>query len=156
MDFYKDLQSSFHLIATYQLQGRNGALIEVGAKEQQYAPVKVDVPHGKYEIKLVHYSGFLICDTTYRTNFGCLVPRNNIDRIEMIVTDTLDKVLLPKAKGYSHDGKRSKSQFVVFKDVIELYPGRQLRFWYKEDLEYLHEYDNSGAVKFYAYAILQH
>ena len=141
---------------TYLLQNKNGGLIQVGAKGDQFASVKVDVRRGKYKIKLVHHSGFLICDTSFRTNFGCDVPRANVDRIEIMVTDNQNKVLLPKGKGYSHDGKRSKSQFVIFNDVIELYPGQQLRFWYKEDLEFVYEHDNSGVAKYYAYAILQH
>ena len=141
---------------TYLLQNKDGRLIQVGAKGDQFASVKVDVHHGKYQIKLFHYSGFLICDTSYRTNFGCLVPRRNVNRIEIVVTDNQNKVLLPKGKGYSHDGKRSNSQFAIFNDIIELHPGQQLRFWYKEDLEAVYENDNSGVAKFYAYAILQH
>ena len=72
------------------------------------------------------------------------------------MTDNKNKVLLPKSKGYFHDGKISKSQFVVFNDVIELYPGQQLRFWYKEDLNNWSQHDNGGVAKFYVFAILQH
>ena len=140
----------------YPLQNKDDGLIQVGAKDDQFASVTVDVPHGTYIIKLVYHSGFLICDTYYKSNFGCFSPRGNANRIDIVVTDSQNKVLLPKEKGYSHDGKIGKSQFVIFNDAIELYPGQQLRFWYKEDLDNLSQSDNDGVSKFYAFATLQH
>ena len=77
--------------------------------------------------------------------------------MDIQVTDTSNKeLLLPKAKGYSHDGRFSKSAFVVYNDVIKLHPGQQLHFWDWEDLDGTWELDNSGITKFYVYALLQH
>ena len=120
--------------------------------------VTVDVPHGKYKIKMIHQSGFLSCYWRYnpseKSNFGCIIE-GRVNVILIIVTDSQNNILLPKQNGYSHDGNISNSKYLIFNDVIELKPGQQLRFWYKEDLETVSsESDNAGVSKFYAYAML--
>ena len=139
----------------YPIQKRNGGLVEVGARDNAFAEVTVDVPRGKYKIKLTYHSGYLSCIGNHISTFGCLT--DTIDRILIVITDRQNNILLPKSngKGYSHDGHLSKSQFVIFNDIIVLHPGQQLRIWYKEDLDKSGYEDNSGTSKFYVRAILQ-
>ena len=141
----------------YPIQKKNGGLVEVGAKDDKFAEVTVDVPRGKYQIKLIYQSGYLSCFGTHRTKFGCVYPPHSFDNILIVITDRHNNILLPKqnGKGYFHDGRFSKSQFVIFNDIIELHPGQQLHIWYKEDIENAHEGDNSGTAKFYVTVILQ-
>ena len=159
----RPLQSLFYSNMVYKLQKKGGGLIQVGARGSQFASVTVDVPSGKYKIKLIYHSGYLRCTQYYppelhKTKFGCLslAPLWRANRINILVTDRRNQILLPKSKGYSHDGRISNSQFIIFNDIIELNPGKVLHFWHKEDLEGVSEWDNDGASKFYAYAILQH
>ena len=129
----------------------------MGSKNSKFAEVIVDVPRGRYKIKLIYHSGYLSCYPNHRTKFGCVNPSNNMDAIWIIITDRHDVAFLPKhnGKGYSHDGHFSNSQFVIFNDIIELHPGERLGIWYKEDFENRGEKDNSGTAKFYVTVILQ-
>ena len=131
----------------------------MGAKDDKFAEVTVDVPRGKYKIKLIYHSGYLSCHGIYRTKFGCVYPPHSADIIWIVITDRHNNILLPKhnGKGYTHDGRFSNSQFVIFNDIIELHPGQQLHLWYKEDLDNSNNYerDNSGTAKFYVTVILQ-
>ena len=72
---YEELQILFHLLVMFLLQKKDDGLIQVGAKDDQFASVKVDVRHGTYKIKLVHHSGFLICDTSYKSKFCMLYSK---------------------------------------------------------------------------------
>ena len=148
---------SLYPIDKYPLEGQDNRVIKMGARDELFGSVTVLVPRGKYKIKLVHHSGFLKCaeGDLHNTTFGCLYLPWNYDKIESVLTDNRNKVLLPKENGYSHDGRISRSQFIIFNDVIELHPGKQLRFWYKQDLKNGTEHNNSGFSKFYAYALLQ-
>eukprot|EP00112_Aurelia_sp_Birch-Aquarium-sp1_P021542 Seg583.4_Seg583.2 transcript_id=Seg583.4_Seg583.2/GoldUCD/mRNA.D3Y31 product="hypothetical protein" protein_id=Seg583.4_Seg583.2/GoldUCD/D3Y31 len=137
----KDGETGLRCDETIKFQKKSDGLIEVGSKDNKYASVTVDVPHGKYKIKLIHHSGFLKCSTYYlfkRSNFGC-IKEGESDVILIVVTDNQDKILLPKGfltqAAYSHDGNKSNSKYIIFNDVIELKPGKQLRFWYTEDLD---------------------
>ena len=143
---------------TLKLQKKDDGLIEMGAKNDDFASVTVDVPHGKYKIKMIHHSGFLSCSMPYETKFGCLYPPSNLNFIDISVTDNQNRVLLPKvtdSKGYSHDGNVSSSQYIIFNDVIELQLGQQLRFWFTEDRINGGDQDNGGVAKFHVYAMLQ-
>ena len=148
---------SLYPIDKYPLQGQDNRVIEIGARDDQFGSVTVLVPRGKYKITLEHHSGFLNCadDDIYRTTFGCYYRPWNYDKIEIVITDNQNKVLLPKENSYTHDGRISRSKFIIFNDVIELHPGMQLRFWYKQDLQNVAESNNSGTSEFYAYALLQ-
>ena len=143
---------------TIKLQKKDDGLIEIGAKDDKFAPVTVDVPHGKYKIKMIHHSGFLSCFMPLETTFGCLYPPSKLNFIDISVTDNQNRVLLPKvtdSKGYSHDGNVSLSKYIIFNDVIELQPGQQLRFWFTEDRTNGGDQDNGGVAKFHAYGMLQ-
>ena len=121
--------------------------VKVGASRSQFATIKVNIPSGRYKLKLVSATGFISCIGSayleYLTNFGCMTLDGK-NEIMMTITDKSNTVLLPGAKGYSHDGKISKSAFVIFNDPIDLVLGQELRIWYKEDLEDVSEIDNFG------------
>ena len=122
-------------------------LVTVGSSRDSYATVRINIPSGRYKLKLLSVTGYLSCigvvHMEYYTTFGCM-KQDGTNEIRMIVTDKNNTQLLPRSKGYSHDGKISKSIFVTFNDPIDLEFGQDLRIWYKDDLENNSEHDNFG------------
>lgn len=121
--------------------------VHVGALRNQYASVRVKIPSGRYNLKLVVAVAFFSCsgreDFHLYNNFGC-ITRDGRSEILMIITDKNNTVLLPGPDGYSHDGNLSRSSFVTFKDPIDLVHGQELRIWHKNDLDDVSEDDNFG------------
>ena len=122
-------------------------VVTVGSSNDNYATIRVNIPSGRYKLKLVSITGYLSCIGAaymeYFTTFGCM-KQDGTNEIRMVVTDTNNTALLPNSKGYSHDGKISKSVFITFNDPIDLQFGQDLRIWYKDDLENHSEHDNFG------------
>ena len=120
---------------------------QVGSSGDTFATVKVNVPSGRFKLKLVSMGGFISCigmsHMEYYNNFGCM-KADGTNEIRMVVTDKNNTVLLPGKNGFLHDGKISKSIFVTFNDPINLEFGQDLRIWYKDDLENYSEADNFG------------
>ena len=121
--------------------------VKVGPSGNKYATVKVNVPTGRYKLKLISINGFISCIGSsyfdYFNNFGCM-ELNGTNEIRMVITDKNNTAILPGANGYSHDGEISKSIFVTFNDPIDLEFGQTLRIWHKDDLEDHSEADNLG------------
>ena len=137
--------------------------MEVKPRDSGFAQVTVGVQSGKYKIKIVHHSGFFLCSpkAEFTSTLGCRVDW--IDQFWIVVTDINDKIILPSSKGFTLDGNKSPSQtkYAMYNDAVYLRKEQQLRFWYSEDLKpdpsvAKDDLDNSGAVKFYAYAIRQY
>eukprot|EP00112_Aurelia_sp_Birch-Aquarium-sp1_P004081 Seg1464.6 transcript_id=Seg1464.6/GoldUCD/mRNA.D3Y31 product="hypothetical protein" protein_id=Seg1464.6/GoldUCD/D3Y31 len=144
----------------FPIQSQKDGIVEVKPRDHGFAQVTVTVQSGKYKIKIVHHSGFFVCSPDVRSTstLGCKV--REIDQFWIVVTDINNKIILPGPKGFTLDGKNTPSQtkFAIYNDVIELRKGQQIRFWYMEDLlkSDWSTADNSGGVKFYAYAIKQY
>ena len=138
----------------------SGAIAQVKPRDSGYFQFTVRVPSGKYKIKIVHESGYFTCSPlNHQSTLGCFYPEV-FDDMWIILTDTSNQKLLPGANGYKYEAnkKRSMTSFALYNDVIQLSQGQQLRFWYFEDLfssVHTPEWDNTGLVKFYAYAIKQ-
>ena len=132
-----------------------GHIFEVGPSGNRYARILVDIPSGLYQLKLVSSTGFISCngfDTSRLTNFGC-ISMTGLDDIMMVVTDNKNSQLLPGSRGYSHDGRASKSDYLTFNDQVQLTEGQEIRIWYRDDLNDNSESDNVGLTYFYVAAI---
>ncbi|XP_065053705.1 uncharacterized protein LOC135682654 isoform X2 [Rhopilema esculentum] len=133
-----------------------GHIFVVGPSGNQYARILVDIPSGLYQLKLVSSTGFISCngfgDPSRLTNFGCISMTGD-DEIMMIVTDNKNSQLLPGPRGYSHDGRASKSDYLTFNDQVQLTQGQEIRIWYRDDLNDNSESDNVGLTYFYVAAI---
>ena len=119
-------------------------------KSNGYAEVIADSPTGTYQLILVYHSGYINChpDARMKTKFGCS-KAGGTKPINLVVSDTKKKSLLPGPKGFSYDGNESDSNLILFNDVIEIQHGQKLWFWNKEDFDDSYEVDNNGTVKFY-------
>eukprot|EP00112_Aurelia_sp_Birch-Aquarium-sp1_P010170 Seg2185.6 transcript_id=Seg2185.6/GoldUCD/mRNA.D3Y31 product="hypothetical protein" protein_id=Seg2185.6/GoldUCD/D3Y31 len=144
----------------FPIERQNDGIVEVLPRDHGFAQVTVGVQSGKYQIKIVHHSGYFVCSTEdpQKSTLGCKY-KTLVDKFKIVVTDINNKIILPGPKGFTLDGKNTPSQttFAIYNDVIELRKGQQIRFWYSEDLKSDWSVaDNSGGVKFYAYAIRQY
>eukprot|EP00112_Aurelia_sp_Birch-Aquarium-sp1_P007778 Seg185.5 transcript_id=Seg185.5/GoldUCD/mRNA.D3Y31 product="hypothetical protein" protein_id=Seg185.5/GoldUCD/D3Y31 len=138
------------------IQCKHNGLVSMKAKSSGYAEITAEVPSGNYRLILVHHSGFINCyvESWMKTKFGCGisgdVPMKIVRKpINIVVSDTKKRYLLPGSKGFLFDGDGSDSNLVMFNEVIEIQHGQKLWIWNEEDFNDIGEVDNNGTVKFY-------
>ena len=128
-----------------------------GAKNNQFGKFTVPVGGRLASVKLVHFYGFVTCDTRIASSgysyWGCSIYHSGLkDHVAVVITTSANRVLLPSSKFMS--GKWSKipgynsfpPEIVLsaFSNPPSVLKGQELRLWYAEDLTNISEYDNDG------------
>lgn len=129
--------------------------MSVGAKDDKFATVQVDVESGSYMIKLVYKSGYVTCyksNPELRSRFGC--DRTSGKEFGIYIVGPDLTVLLPSSNDpqYWHDGNNTMSSFITFKNAINLVKGTHLQIWYANDFDHKREDHNDGTVEYYVLA----
>ena len=130
-----------------------------GAKNNHFGKFTVTIGGRLASVKLVHFYGFVTCDTTIPYSYsywGCSIYHSGLkDHVGVVITTSANRVLLPSSqfmKGGAGKYKWSKilgynsfsPEIVlsVFSNPPSVSKGQELRLWYAEDWSNYTEYDN--------------
>ena len=138
-----------------------------GAKDGQFGRFYVKSGYKKLAaVRLVHLYGYVSCDTrhvSYWSYWGCGLYGWGLGKINVVITNSGDQVLLPPHEFIEHHGaKWSKvpgydsfsSELVISSfSPSHVNYNQELRVWYGEDLMNTSEGDNGGTACVDVYAI---
>ena len=165
MFYWHEKQISVYFTDRWQKQ--NNAPVCFGAKSGQFGRFYVKTAFKRVAaVKLVHLYGYVSCDTrhvSYWSYWGCGLYGWGLGKINVVITNSGDQVLLPPHEFIEHHGaKWSKvpgydsfsSELVISSfSPSHVNYNQELRVWYGEDLMNTSEGDNGGAVCVDIYAI---
>jgi hypothetical protein len=142
-----------------------------GAKDSSFGRFYVKENGTVTTVKLVHLSGYVVCDTNYpsgQSNWGCAPYASYQDRMMTIVTNNMDQKILPQdefivdIRGFKYriPGFTSKSAELVFKNfttTMVVTAGQEYRIWYGQDLKNHSESSNGGTscIDVYMYGLFR-
>ena len=138
-----------------------------GAKDDQFGRFHIKSDHKNLAaVKLVPLYGYVSCDTrhvSYWSYWGCGSHREALGKINVVITNSENEVLLPPSKFIVNDrvklsripGYDSLSTELVlsFFSPSHVDYNQELRVWYGEDLMKTDEVDNGGTACVDVYAI---
>ena len=136
-----------------------------GAKGNSYGTFTAPIDGKLVAVKLVHQFGYVSCHTNDGKNWsfwGC--GKGVSEMVNTVITDSSDHTLMPPkqfenlvsgVKYYKIPGYYSTSPEIILSSFSStpVEAGKQLRLWYGEDLQNLHEGDNGGRVCCTVYAM---
>ena len=152
---------------TDRWQKQNTAPVCFGAKSGQFGRFYVKTAFKRVAaVKLVHLYGYVSCDTrhvSYWSYWGCGLYGWGLGKINVVITNSGDQVLLPPHEFIEHHGAKwskvpgydSFSSELVLSSFSPSHVNynQELRVWYGEDLMNTSEGDNGGTVCVDIYAI---
>ena len=139
----------------------NTAPVCFGTKYNQFGKFTVPVGGRLASVKLVHFYGFVTCDTNVPHSWsywGCSIYHSGLkDHVGVVITTSTNHVLLPSSQFMSgRYGKYKWSKILgynsfspeivlsAFSNPPTVAKGQELRLWYAEDLTSYTEKNNDG------------
>ncbi|XP_044183340.1 uncharacterized protein LOC122964011 [Acropora millepora] len=136
-----------------------------GAKGNSYGLFAAPIDGNLVAIKLVYQFGYVSCAVDYENSWSFWGCGEHIrEMVNTIITDSHNHTLMPPTefektvagtKYYKIPGYNSTFPEIILSrfSSTPVFAGKQLRLWYGEDLENMHEADNDGRVCCTAYAM---
>ena len=161
------LISLVFVYSTGQWEKQNTSPVCFGAKDGQFGRFYVKSGYRKLAaVRLVHLYGYVSCDTrqvSYWSYWGCGLYREGLGKINVVITNSDNQVILPPSEFIVNDGAKwskipgydSLSTELVLSFFSPSHVGyhQELRVWYGEDLMNAGEGDNGGTACVDVYAI---
>ena len=161
------LISFVFVYSTDQWEKQNTSPVCFGAKDDQFGRFYIKSDYKNLAaVKLVPLYGYVSCDTrhvSYWSYWGCGSYRGGLGKINVVITNSENQVLLPPSEFIVNDGVKlsripgydslSTELVLSFFSPSHVDYHQELRVWYGEDLMKTGEGDNGGTACVDVYAI---
>ena len=146
---------------------QNTSPVCFGAKDGQFGRFYIKSDHENLAaVRLVPIYGYVSCDTrhvSYWSYWGCGLYRGGLGKINVVITNSENQVILPPSEFIVNDGAKwsripgydslSTELVLSFFSPSQVDYHQELRVWYGEDLMNAGEEDNGGTACVDVYAI---
>ena len=160
------LISFVFVYSTDQWEKQNTSPVCFGAKDDQFGRFHIKSDHKNLAaVRLVPLYGYVSCDTrhvSYWSYWGCGSYRWGLGKINVVITNSDNQVLLPPSEFIVNDGAKwsripgydslSTELVLSFFSPSHVDYHQELRVWYGEDLMKTGEADNGGTACVDVYA----